>query len=48
MPDSGRVLYKNVRSTDRLLSSKIKQVDSTTDEAITVAADILSGKKLVL
>ena len=46
MPDSGRVLYKNVRSTDRLLSSKIKQVDSTTDESITVAADILSGKKI--
>ena len=45
MPDSGRVLYKNVQ-VQIVCSPQIKQVDSTTDEAITVAADILSGKKI--
>ena len=46
MPDSGRVLYKSVKSENRILSAKINQEASTTDEAIQEAVRLLKGKNI--
>jgi NADH-quinone oxidoreductase subunit G len=41
MTDSGRVLYKQVRAEDRLLSASINGTTSTNDMAVKAAADLL-------
>ena len=46
MPDSGRVLYKSVKAENRILSAKINQEASTTDEAIQEAVRLLKGKNI--
>jgi NADH-quinone oxidoreductase subunit G len=46
MPDSGRVLYKSVKAGNRILSAKISQEASTTDEAIQEAVRLLKGKNI--
>ena len=46
MPDSGRVLYKSVKAENRILSAKINQEPSTTDEAIQEAVRLLKGKNI--
>ena len=46
MPDSGRILYKSVRDKNRLLACKIKQSDTTFDQAVIAAAESLKNKKL--
>ena len=46
MPDSGRVLYKSVKAENRILSAKINQEASTTDEALQEAVRLLKGKNI--
>lgn len=46
MPDSGRVLYKSVKAENRILSAKVNQEASTTDEAIQEAVRLLKGKNI--
>ena len=46
MTDSGRMLYKSVKSEDRLLHSKIDGVKASFKDAIDQAVEILKGKKL--
>ena len=46
MTDSGRMLYKSVKSEDRLLHSKIDGVKVSFKDAIDQAVEILKGKKL--
>lgn len=46
MPDSGRELYKSVKSDDRILSSHIEQNPCTTDEAMVEAIRLLKGKNI--
>ena len=46
MPDSGRVLYKSVKAENRILSAKVNQESSTTDEAIQEAVRLLKGKNI--
>ena len=41
MPDSGRDLYKQVRTDNRLVSIKVNGIDSTLDIAVNAAAQIL-------
>lgn len=48
MTDSGRVLYKQVRSDDRLLKPQIRQEETTLEEAISSAVQTLKGKKLAV
>ena len=43
MADSGRVLYKQVQSPDRLTIAKVNGTDSTIDTAIAAAADALKA-----
>ncbi len=44
MADSGRVLYKQVKSDDRLTSPTVNGTDSTNDMALKAAADLLVGR----
>ena len=46
MTDSGRMLYKSVKSEDRLLHSQIDGEKASSSDAIERAGDILKGKKL--
>ena len=46
MTDSGRMLYKSVKSEDRLLHSQIDGEKASSSNAIERAGDILKGKKL--
>ena len=48
MTDSGRVLYKQVRSDDRLSKPQIRQEETTLEEAISSAVQTLKGKKLAV
>ena len=48
MTDSGRVLYKQVRGDDRLLSPRVRGADENLDQAITSAIDTLKGKKIAV
>jgi NADH-quinone oxidoreductase subunit G len=43
MADSGRVLYKQVRASDRLTAIKVNGVDSTIDMAVNAAAEIFKA-----
>ena len=46
MTDSGRMLYKSVKSEDRLLHSQIDGEKASSSDAIERAGEILKGKKL--
>ena len=46
MTDSGRMLYKSVKSEDRLLHSQIDGEKASSSDAIERAEEILKGKKL--
>ena len=46
MPDSGRELYKSVKSNNRILSSHIDQNPCSADEAIIESIRLLGGKKI--
>ncbi len=41
MPDSGRVLYKQVKDASRLVATKVNGTDSTLDMAVNAAAELL-------
>ncbi|HYP18080.1 MAG TPA: 2Fe-2S iron-sulfur cluster-binding protein, partial [Opitutus sp.] len=43
MPDSGRLLYKQVQSPDRLTLAKVNGTDSTLDAAISAATELLTA-----
>jgi NADH-quinone oxidoreductase subunit G len=43
MPDSGRVLYKQVNSPDRLLTPKVNGADTTVEAAFAAAAEIFAS-----
>ena len=48
MTDSGRALYKQVRSDDRLLTPRVNDTDKILDHAITTATNILKDKKIAV
>lgn len=48
MTDSGRLLYKQVRSDNRLLTPQVKQSESALDVAISSAFESFNGKKLAI
>jgi len=48
MADSGRVLYKQVRSDTRLTAVKVNGADSTLDAAIRAAADLCRAGKVAI